>query len=62
MSLKVDDQRMVPARAGADQEAACQLLWEEASSGKQYHNIVYNLNLVAKRTVEKQEYTKRQEN
>ena len=44
------------ARAVAYREAAHQLLWEEAHSGKQYRNIVHSLNLTAKRTVEKCEY------
>ena len=48
MSLKVDDQRLMTDLAVADREAARQLLWDEAHSGKQYRRIVCSLNLKAK--------------
>ena len=48
MSLKVDDQRMVTARAMADQAAARTWLWEASSTGKHYLNVIDSLNTLLK--------------
>ena len=44
---------MATARAEADQAEARSQLWDATSFGKQFHNEIHSLNVIAKSTVEK---------